>query len=184
MKRFPHPLQGAFTMVEALVVLAIMGILLAVAAPAFDDFVRKKRLEGVTQEFVADINHAKSISATLQHAGVSVFMNFDAARACYTMYVDTDRQVCDCTKPFDQACPKRPERELKTALMPKSGGVKVVGVPSRNKLGEGFVMANNQTVVFSDSEGLSLQVTINRMGHVKVCSLNGKFLGYSSCAGS
>lgn len=61
-----NPLKPAgFTIVELLIALAIVGILLAVAAPAMRDAIMNNRISGQASDFIADVALARSETAKL-----------------------------------------------------------------------------------------------------------------------
>ncbi|MBM5570295.1 MULTISPECIES: GspH/FimT family pseudopilin [Deefgea] len=49
-----------FTLIELLITIAILGIVLAIAIPNFNDFLEKKRLDGAANEYLAILQFAKS----------------------------------------------------------------------------------------------------------------------------
>lgn len=51
---------GGFSMVELVIVLAVIGILLSIAVPPFRDFLRNNQLASVSHEYVASVNFARS----------------------------------------------------------------------------------------------------------------------------
>lgn len=54
--------QRGFTLLELIVVLAVMGILLSIAAINFSNWMRKAQIEKQTREFISDLNTARSES--------------------------------------------------------------------------------------------------------------------------
>lgn len=52
--------QNGFTLIELLVTITIFGILLAIAIPNFTDWLNRKRVEGVANEFKALIQLART----------------------------------------------------------------------------------------------------------------------------
>ncbi|MEZ2292992.1 GspH/FimT family pseudopilin [Variovorax sp. RCC_210] len=54
---------GGFTLVELMVVIALMAILLAMALPSFSSMTEKLRVEGMASALVASMSHARSEAA-------------------------------------------------------------------------------------------------------------------------
>jgi Tfp pilus assembly protein FimT len=176
--------QLAFSVVELLVVLAVIGISLAVAIPNFSEFVRKKRLESVVKEYIADVSHARTISVSNQQMGYKVYFSIGASNTCYTMYIDTQTQTCDCTKPAGTACARRSSRELKVMNLPSNSGITMISDRRGNFIGEGYGALQAEKITFSDGKGLSLRANLTRQGLVSVCSVEGSFSEYPVCSGS
>lgn len=59
--------QSGFTMLELLVVLAIVGIMAALAAPSFSGFFANSRIGSATNDLIADLMQARSQAATSGH---------------------------------------------------------------------------------------------------------------------
>ena len=58
----PATIERGFTLTELVLTLAIAGILAALAAPAFTDFIADNRLITQTNDFIADLNLARTES--------------------------------------------------------------------------------------------------------------------------
>ncbi|HOB94851.1 MAG TPA: prepilin-type N-terminal cleavage/methylation domain-containing protein, partial [Aquabacterium sp.] len=56
----PAGQRAGFTLVELMVVVAILSVLVAIALPSARDFVARKRLEGIAQELATDLRLLKS----------------------------------------------------------------------------------------------------------------------------
>ncbi|MDB5886956.1 MAG: fimbrial protein pilin [Polaromonas sp.] len=59
-----HSSKGV-TLIELMVIITIIGILIAVAIPSFTESIARKRLEGVANELVADLQYAKTQAASV-----------------------------------------------------------------------------------------------------------------------
>lgn len=111
-----------FTLLEMMVVVALIGVVLVIAAPSFSTYITTQRLKSVNAALVTDIQYARSEAAS---RGKQVFMQFRAgangAPSCYTIYADqvNGRDRCDCTQAPGSACPAGTQ-ELRTVQLPGS----------------------------------------------------------------
>ena len=71
-----------FTLVELMIVIAIMGILAAVAAPSFRTYMAQNRLNGAARQVMSDLMNARMLSVT-QNRNVQVVFS-SSASASYT----------------------------------------------------------------------------------------------------
>jgi type IV fimbrial biogenesis protein FimT len=55
-----------FTLVEILMVIALLGVMLVAGMPGFQQFITKTRISGATNEFLGDLSYARSEAATRQ----------------------------------------------------------------------------------------------------------------------
>lgn len=91
--------RNGFTLVELLATLAVAGVLLAVAVPAFTNLIRDTRLTSAVNALVADLNLARS-AAIRRGTQVVVCKSADASSCTHDgrwsqgwlVFVDTDRQ--------------------------------------------------------------------------------------------
>ena len=52
--------QRAFTLVELMIAIAVVGVLLMLAAPGFRDFILMQRLKSVSAQLATDLQYARS----------------------------------------------------------------------------------------------------------------------------
>lgn len=60
--KFRRTFAGGFTLVELMIVLAVMGIMLAIALPGFTDFTNNSRRSSAISLLVGDLNQARGES--------------------------------------------------------------------------------------------------------------------------
>ena len=80
--------QAGFTLIETLIVLAVIGILVLISAPAFLSMMNRFKLTGTTRE-LASLMQAARYEAIKMNAPSQV--NYDAASNRFIAFVDLDR---------------------------------------------------------------------------------------------
>jgi type IV fimbrial biogenesis protein FimT len=127
-----------FTLVELLIVIAVVAVILALAGPSLHDFILVQRLKGTSSELITDFQYARSEAVS---RGRPVFVAFKlpgggASMSCYTIYTDSNARTwevvgnginrCDCTQPAGSRCVNTPESaitELRTHQIPLDSSV-------------------------------------------------------------
>ena len=79
---------SGFTVIEVLMVTALLGALLALAMPNFTAFITKSRISGITNQFLGDLSYARSEAATRQ--------------AEVAICVSTNQTACESGKSWDK----------------------------------------------------------------------------------
>lgn len=187
--------RRGLSLVELMVVIAVMGIVLAVAIPSFGDMLARKRVQLVAAELASDLAFARSESG-LKSVGIYTYFKQNAEMSCYVVVQRTgaiDR--CDCTREIGTACAGTIGlTEIKTAQIFKSSGV-TIKVLTPLAIASGLTglqfrplhmdpSAADLKVLISSSRGSQpkLQIELNGMGRVKLCCPDGSFSGVQSCA--
>jgi len=134
------------TLIELMVVVAVLGVLIAVAAPSVRKLLDVQRMRGASAALTTDIQFVRAEAASRQEvAGIS-FRYVAGSQSCYTIHTCGSTALnacaCDCTQPEGSRCPAGAAtddfaREVKTVSVPTSRGVivtptNVVGVPVLN----------------------------------------------------
>ncbi|MBE9607770.1 type II secretion system protein [Chitinilyticum litopenaei] len=85
-----------FTLVELMVVVAILGILLAVGLSSYQERLRKESLNNIADTFAQAINNARSAGLAKSS---DVFLSAkDGSSWCYGAHIAPPAAACDCTK--------------------------------------------------------------------------------------
>lgn len=125
--------QRGVTLIELMVVVSIVGVLLALAAPSFKRMIEMQRLRGVHNQIVTDLQFARS-EAFQRRIPVHVAVRAQTASsgACYILFEDTNRTypfstACDCSQPAGSRCtnPNSTDqaREIRTVQLDRSLGI-------------------------------------------------------------
>lgn len=176
--------RHGFTLVELIVVVAVVLVLLTLVAPAFEDLIARQRVQSVNAELVSDLHFARTEAL---HRNKKIVMAFGTndTMTCYTIYTHEPAGVCTCLRPEGGRCLGL-SRELKTVTVLRRTTVAVAA--SSAQLAEfefdthrgDIVQAGAQVEVTSTRSG-SLLTQINQIGRTTVCSPNGSISGVPSC---
>lgn len=177
-RRWGRPAHG-WTLIEALVVTAVLGVLAALAVPAWRQLVDHTRLRGVTELQVAtlrltmseSIKRGRPVSVTYREA-------LPGGDWCFGLSVDT---ACDC-RVASQCLVDGVERVSWGRDHPGIGlAVGLVGKRFSFQPRRGTVTAGH--VQFTGPHGKSLRVVVSGLGRIRTCSPAGPahLAGYPVC---
>lgn len=142
--------EHGFTLIELMVVVALLVILAALAAPSFRNMIEMQRLRGVNAQIVTDLQFVRGEAVRRGVLGRVVFGSKAGEYTCYTLFVTRDPTVnlrCNCA-PASDATPVCPVgglvEEIKTVRIRADSGVSVsVAVPpSDDPVGNAFAFDN------------------------------------------
>lgn len=128
--RRPRPRHHGLTLIELMVVVALLGVLLALGAPSLFDYIRVQRLKSISAQLGTDVQFARSQAVAHGLRSFVLFPAAGSAVSCYTIYElrptgDATKLYCDCTKGPGQACTNPVSVELRTVTLPSDGGVQI-----------------------------------------------------------
>lgn len=116
--------NAGVTLVELLIVVAVVGAILVLAAPAFNDMILMQRLRSVSSQLVTDMQLARA-EAVSRREFVRVVLRSNTDATCYTIFTSTSNATrCDCRLGPQAACTGNLV-EIKTVLLPRNLGVMV-----------------------------------------------------------
>lgn len=118
-----HRKAQGVTVIEMLVVVAVVGLLLALVAPPFARLIEDQRLRAIHSQVVTDIAFARS-EAILRRVPVHIAVQPESASggACYILFADSNRvrpwsQTCDCSLAAGARCPSPLTQEIRTVVL-------------------------------------------------------------------
>ena len=134
MKRPPLPhVRGGFTLIELIVVLAVVAVVVVISAPSFRDMIVKQRLIGTADQFMTDVQFARTEAASRQATTLLRFKTVSGSMTCYIVHVcsptATAACTCDCSAAAGGRCAD-PAHEIRTVQLNRTGGVTLYPVNS------------------------------------------------------
>ena len=191
MRRPQASRPDGFTLIEALITVAILAILIAVAAPSLNEWLLIQRVRATAAELVTDIHFARAESIR-RNAAVKVVFQSTGTETCYTVHTTGLGATCKCSKGAGNTCltiaglPRYGYDELKTVSI--LGSSRVSLTPNLNlQLDPPRALPNNldELEVAVDGGGggsRQLKVLTNKSGRPQICVPSGsKIGGYSPC---
>ncbi len=146
-----------FTLIELMVIMAIMAILVTVAAPSMSDSIARRRVEGAANELQADMQYAKTQSAS----------------------ANTNVQIITTTSGYTIGTATTPSLYKTIAL--ESNTTLTSGVTINFEPYRSLPNAAATVTVSNSSTVAQLSVKVDANGIIKMCSPNGKIVGYLAC---
>jgi type IV fimbrial biogenesis protein FimT len=175
--------ERGLTLVELLVVIAVLGILISLVAPSFRGFIARHRVQGINAELVTDLQLARSEVAQRSGTSTKVMVSFgsNADITCYAVHTGTTAD-CDCTRPANSVCTGS-AREIKSMQFARAAGVSVSASSTSVVFAppQGLATPGDLTIDVRDTTSGHLQTSINAMGRPSVCSPDGSIKGTPAC---
>lgn len=177
------PSRG-LTLIELIVVVAVIGVLIAIVAPSFQGMLARQRVEGVNAALITDLQLARSEAA--QRSGsatpdVAVTFGGDAAITCYAVHTVGGVAECDCTRPPGSVCTGL-SKEIKAMQFARAAGVSVAASsPSGSAVKfsppQGLATPGNLVIDVQSTTSGQLRISVNEIGRPIVCSPDGSIRG-------
>lgn len=187
--------RSGFTLVELLIVIALVAIILTIGVPSFNNFIVNQRLKSVNAELVTDLQYARAEAASRNKP---VFVSFREAflgKTCYSIYMPDAADVyCNCTL---ASCPL--VTKLKTVDLPPNTKIRFswsapeTGNFAYDNVSGGLMYGTSDfvdktptthvidTAVIGDA-ARTLRTTISAAGRPTVCSAGAKLVsGFPAC---
>lgn len=192
--------MAAFTLIEMVIVVALVALIITLAAPSLRDMILMQRLRAVNAQIVTDLTMARS-EAVSRNAFVQVRFQSTAGAtgmSCYMIFTRPDGAItdpCDCTAAEGARCAGTTNTEVKTVQLPRSEAISLEvsaglssytldprtgGIVPPFVVGAGQPVADTAVEAFIDTERKFRNV-VSRSGRVSVCAPFGSRVGGVSC---
>ena len=177
-----------FTLIEMMITIAILGIALAIAIPSFTDWLNRKRIDGVANEFASLIQLARSESIKQNK---KIFINATRSATDWTLLASTTSSACTALSACDlrsMNLAKYPKIAIsdwvatsKLGISPNLNGANISPIDSLFTFNPATT-TDAQSVTF-ETTGYQLRVQISRTGNTTICTPSGQktIAGYSTC---
>ncbi len=195
-----HPALGrGFTLIELMVVIAVVATLLALVAPSFKRIIDVSRVRSVNAALVTDLQFARSEAASRNR---QVFLRFDntgTSTTCYVVLEGAAPSFCDCKRPPGTACTGPADiKEIRTVQVDRALGL-TVGLPAGvTQTTMGFDPATGRLLIApldvvqdapgdfiidvkNDNVG-GLRTSVAPTGRPSVCSPSASISGVQTCS--
>lgn len=171
--------QSGFTLIELMVVLAVLGVLTALALPSYSEIVERRKLNAAGENLFADLMYAKT-EAIKRNLPIRLTFTGTGTTWCYGIAVNA---ACDCTDNVP-AC----EIESGVQKIVNQSDYEVVSVDAGDStLANDFIsftplrgFVNQKSLQFSVGSGAELRVVVSSLGRIRLCSDTTTF-GHPTC---
>ena len=172
--------QAGVTLIEAVIVVAIAAITASSAAPAFNRFIEKQRLDGAAAQLAADLHFTRAESV-LRNGSLRLTVQTKPWGSCYVVHSGAAGE-CACAESGPAQC-IGDAREVKTVQWPAAQKIALQGNVSSILFDplHGTSTPTGTLKVVAAS-GRALHHVVNVMGRVRTCSPRGSVPGYAVCA--
>lgn len=197
-------LRRAFTLIEMMVVIALVGVIVLLAAPSFTEMIGMQRLRAINDQLVTDMQFLRGEAVSRnQYMGFIARSVPAESMSCYTIFSSStpldsttlNAALCNCTNAIGAAC-TAPQRELRTVQIPRSFSIDLRFPPNQG----GFAVVSPingaveirppNTALFADREFCvevrrsprgRLRTGVSMGGRTSQCSPDGSVPGVPIC---
>ena len=179
-------LHRGFTMIELMIVVAVIAVAVALAAPSFRGLLAKKRIEGVASELATDLQYARS-EAVSRNATVRVTFG----TGCYLLTAQPDgsspASTCSQTSgpTLGAGAVNIKHVQLQSgataSLSPNASLTYIEFDPVRGIASFSTGSGSGSVNINSSIGSWQLRANVTAVGSMSLCTPGGTVTGYVSC---
>lgn len=157
--------NAGFTLLESMIVVAVIGILAGIAIPSYQDMIETNRLKQAIESFQSDMQFART-EAIKRSRNVKVsHKKGDAGAWCYGLAVDDD---CNCT---ETNAANSDYCDIKIVLGTNFSTTNIIDDDDDYEFDFKRGTTGNDGVTFTSSR-YAARVVVSQVGRVRICSPN------------
>lgn len=180
------------TLVEALVALAVLGVVLAMATPSLADLLERRRIIAAADEISSVIHHARSEPNVI---GDKLTLHFDVDASerlsCVALVTQSGMDMCKCYE--TPVCASGGSKLLRVFQLENARGVSFLAHADSWGSNEVNWLTLSRRQAMMDATGVEIDVKgrrtgaqlrleMNNFGRVRICSPNNSISGYPTCS--
>ncbi len=162
-----RPKNAGFTLLEAMIVVAIIGIVSAFAVPSYQDMLERNRLKQVAEALKSDLQFARTEAIKRSQTVLVTRTPGNAGAWCYGL---STKSACSCAQVTTTAANYCEIKRIVGADFSSTNMNAAVGNNSSFSFRRGTIGADN--VTFS-TNNYAARVVFSDVGRVKICTPSG-----------
>jgi type IV fimbrial biogenesis protein FimT len=183
MPRTHHPAHRGVTLVELLIVLAVLLVVLGSVLPSYRGAIERREMEAAAAQWQMDLVHAKTLATALNRSVRIAFANDPVRGSCYVVHTGPVGG-CTCAPKRDAApaaCADGAVPHRVAQFGPEAAVQLRVNVRSMTIDEDLGTVSPTGTLRWQTASTGGLNQVVNLHGRVRVCSPEGLVPGYRRC---
>lgn len=173
--------QRGLTLIEAIIVLAIVAIGATSAVSGFGDMRERLRIKGVTAELASDLQFVRSEAVARNRSVRISFSTLASGASCYVIHTGPP-SACRCAAASAAAQCTGVAQAIKAVKVPP--GIDLQVKPKAASMGYDPVRGTTSpsaTIDFVSGNIIHVRHVVNILGRVRTCAPLGGLSGYRRC---